>query len=158
MQPDILLVTYERSVAPIYSEALTKEKLAASQIHNRRMRHRKHPVVMGILFLAMIAPILIGASAFTDLQASQAMIAVLVYSNHPMEDMSFELFIDDNLQASGHTGAGNYARMVLPYTWSSFGSATVHISVVSSSSDIPSQSTETLMVSPGGVYIVNICI
>ena len=137
---------------------LPKERLAASQIHYRRLRHRKHPVIMGILFLAMIAPILIGASAFTDLQASKAMIAVLVYSNYPMEDMSFELFIDDNLQASGHTGAGNYARMVLPYAWSSFGSATVHISVVSSSNDVPSQSTETLMVSPGGVYIVNIYI
>jgi len=140
MQPDILLVTNKRNGA------------------RRNMRHRKHPVVMGILFLAMIAPILIGASVFTDLQASKAIIAVLVYSNHPMEDKSFELFIDDNLQASGHTGAGNYVRLVLPYTWSSFGSTTVHISAVSSSSDVPSQSTETLMISPGGVYIVNIYI
>jgi len=148
----------EKGVVVGGERPLLKEKVAASQIHYRRMRHRKHPVVMGILFLAMIAPILIGASAFTDLQASQAMIAVLVYSNHSMEDMSFELFIDDNLQASGHTGAGNYARMVLPYTWNSFGSATVHISAVSRSSDGPSQSTETLMVSPGGVYIVNIYI
>jgi CheY-like chemotaxis protein len=137
---------------------LPKERLAASQIHYRRMRHRKHPVIMGILFLAMIAPILIGASAFTDLQASNAMIAVLVYSNHPMEDKNFELFIDDNLQGSGHTGAGSYARIILPYAWNSFGSATVQISAVSGSSDVPSQSTETLMVSPGGVYIVNIYI
>jgi DNA-binding response OmpR family regulator len=148
----------EKGVVAGGDRPLTKERLAASQIHYRRTRHRKHPVVMGILFLAMIAPILIGASAFTDLQASQAMIAVLVYSNHSMEDKSFELFIDDNLQASGHTGAGNYVRMILPYTWGSFGSATVHISAVSSSSDVPSQSTETLVVSPGGVYIVNIYI
>jgi len=137
---------------------LPKERLAASQIHYRRVRHRKHPVVMGIVLLAMIAPILIGASSFTDLQASKAMIAVLVYSNHSMEDMSFDLFIDDNLQGSGHTGAGYYARMVLPYAWNSFGSATVHISAVSNSSDTLSQSTETLMVSPGGVYYVNIYI
>jgi len=137
---------------------LPKERLAASQIHYRKVRHRKHPVVMGILFLAMIAPILIGASAFTDLQASNAVIAVLVYSNHSMEDKSFELFIDDSLQGSGHTGAGYYARIVLPYTWNSFGSATIQISAVSSSSDAPSQSTETLMVSPGGIYYVNIYI
>lgn len=137
---------------------LPKERLAASQIHYRRLRHRKHPVVMGLLLLAMIAPILIGASAFTDLQASQAMIAVLVYSNHPMEGKSFELFIDDNLQGSGHTGAGIYARMILPYAWNSFGSATLHISATSNSSDVPSQSTETLTVSPGGIYCVNIYI
>ena len=148
----------EKGVVVGGERPLPKERLAKSQIHYRRTRHRKHPVVMGLLFLAMIAPILIGASAFTDLQASQAMIAVLVYSNHSMEDKSFDLFIDDNLQASGHTGAGNYARMILPYTWNSFGSATVYISAVSSSSDASSQSSETLIVSPGGVYIVNIYI
>jgi CheY-like chemotaxis protein len=151
-------VAPEKGIVMGGGRPLPKERLAASQIHYRKMRHRKHPAVMGILFLAMIAPILIGASAFTDLQASQAMIAVLVYSNHPMENKSFELFIDDSLQGSGYTGAGYYARMILPYAWDSFGSATVHISAVSSTSDIPSQNSETLMVSPGGIYFVNIYI
>jgi len=149
----------ERGVVVGGDNPLPKERLTASQIHYRRVKRRKHPVVMGLLLLAMIAPILIGASAFTDLQASKAMIAVLVYSTQPMEDKSFELFIDDTLQGSGHTGAGIYARMVIPYAWNSFGSTTLHISVVSNSNGAPSQSTGTLIVSPGGgIYCVSIYI
>lgn len=148
----------EKGVVVGGGRPLPKERTAASQTHYRRMRRRKHPVVMGILLLAMIAPILIGASSFTDLQSSKAMIAVLVYSNHPMENKSFDLYIDDNLQGSGYTGAGYYSRMILAYAWNSFGSTTVNISAITNSSDGPSQSTETLMVSPGGIFYVNIYI
>lgn len=119
---------------------------------------RKHSIASALIFLALITPVISGAWALTTMPEAQAMLAVNVYSTHPLENRSFDLYVGDSLEYSGYTGGGQYARLFLIYAWDSIGSVTVDIVATSDSGNSPSQAIETVTVSPGGITYVQIYI
>jgi hypothetical protein len=111
-------------------------------------------VVVAVLLIVVVV-----AMNLSSITGSSATISVTIHSTHVLNTVSYSLYVDSALKASGSVSALATVTKTITHHWGSSDAVTVVVSATSSGGGLGSQSDQqTLTLSPGGNYAANLYI
>lgn len=117
------------------------------------------PMVIAVIVIVII---IVAAAVFmlmVMVPHSSATIIVNIHSTHLLDTVSYNIYFDGVLKASGSVSPGYYMAHTFTYTWQSASSTVVMISASSTGGILGTYSDyDTLTVTNGGQYTVDLYI
>ena len=115
-------------------------------------------IVAGIVIAAVVVMVIL-AIVFFAFSRSTATLNIYVNSTHILFSVNYNLYVEGSLVDSGPISPGYYVYYTYTYDWSSSDPTTVTVAADSTGGGWGSVSdSETLVVSDGGSYTVNLYI
>ena len=156
-------VAGQGSPLPSYAQTSTSfpppgEYQPPGRIQSRRGGAGKAIVIVAVVVVALLIVVVV-AMSLSSITGSSATITVTIHSTHALNTVSYSLYVDGSLKASGSVSALATVTKTITHHWESSDGETVVVSATSSGGGLGSQSDQqTLTLSPGGSYAANLYI
>ena len=148
---------------PSYTQTLTsppppRQYQPPGQIQSKHGGAGKTIAIVAVAVVVLLI-IIVAAMNLSSVTGSSATISVTIHSTHILNTVSYSLYVDSALKASGSLSALATVTKTITFHWESSDAVTVVVSATSSGGGVGSQSDQqTLTLSPGGSYAVNLYI
>jgi len=128
------------------------------QVQSRRGGAGKTIAIVAVVVVVLLIVVVV-AMNLSSITGSSATISVTIHSTHVLNTVSYSIYVDSALKASGSVSALATVTKTTTHHWGSSDPVTVVVSATSSGGGVGSQSDQqTLTLSPGGSYAANLYI
>ncbi len=125
----------------------------------RKSRAGPYIAVAAVAILAVVIGLVVAAVLFSGLTVSTAYMTVNLNSTHVSYDVSYNMYVNEDLKDSGIIPAGYSMQVTFDYSWGTDSPVWITISATSTGGGIGSESdSDSVMLEPGGTYTVNLYI